>query len=191
MRIHKGKAAAVVAAVGLLAPGMTGASAQAAPKEIAARPGGGETVAAKKCDTKQVYYYVKNGYESYVGTNLYSDWMEGPGRITYQKTATSEANSSWSGDLGVSVNAVIAEIKSTYGKTVGKSHSVSDSWSYSAEVPKGKVRRLHQLKQSWTVRVVTWRYTTTDCKKTKELSNKGAKFPVKNHDYMWVLVGQS
>lgn len=185
MRNLRATAAAVVFAVGLLTQGGMVASAHAAQTE------NGGASAAKKCDTKQVYYYLKNGYEAYIGTNLYSDWLEGPGRITYQKTATSESNSSWSGDLGVSVNVVIAEIKSTYAKTVGKSHSVSDSWSYSAEVPKGQVRRLHQLKQSWSVQVVTWRYTTSDCKKTKELSNKRATFPVKNHDYMWILVGQS
>jgi hypothetical protein len=128
---------------------------------------------AKKCDT-----------------NLYSDWMEGPGRITYQKTATSESNSSWSGDLGVSIPLVIAEIQNKYSKTVGKSHAVTDSWSYTAEVPANKVRRLHQLKQSWRVQVVRWKYTTSDCKKTKEVSNKTATFPTKNRDYMWILVGR-
>jgi hypothetical protein len=40
---------------------------------------------------------------------------------------------SWTGDLGLSTDLVIAEIKSGYAKIVGKSHSVSDSWSYTAE----------------------------------------------------------
>ncbi|GAB2572627.1 hypothetical protein [Kribbella endophytica] len=172
-----------VGLAGLLAPGFVALGAEAAPATVDA--------VAKKCNTKEINWYVRGGKEVYVGTNLYSDWMEGPGRITYQKTATSESNSSWTGDLGISANVVIAEIKSQYAKTVGKSHSVSDSWSYTAEVPKNKVRRLHQLKQSWRVQVVRWRYTTTDCKKTKEVSNKTATFPVKNHDYMWILVGKA
>jgi hypothetical protein len=167
------------ALAGLLAPGLVALGAEAVPAGV-----------TKKCNTKEINWYVRGGKEVYVGTNLKSDWMEGPGRITYQKTATSESNSSWTGDLGVSTNLVIAEIKSSYAKTVGKSHSVSDSWSYTAEVPKNKVRRLHQLKQSWRVQVVRWRYTTTDCKKTKEVSNKTATFPVKNHDYLWILVGR-
>jgi len=174
------RTAAAIAAIGLLAPGALVATAQAAP-----------VAESKKCDTKQTYYYVKGGHEVYVGTNLYSEWLEGPGRITYQKTATSEANSSWSGDLGVSINLVIGEINNKYAKTVGKSHSVSAAWSYTAEVPAGKIRRLQQLKQSWRVQVVTWRYTTSDCKKTKDLSNKTATFPVKNRDYLWILIGQS
>jgi hypothetical protein len=103
----------------------------------------------------------------------------------------SESNSAWSGDLGVSINLVIGEISNKYAKTVGKSHSVSAAWSYTAEVPAGKIRRLQQLKQSWRVQVVTWRYTASDCKKTKELSNKTATFPVKNRDYLWILIGQS
>ena len=125
------------------------------------------------------------------GPNLHSDWFEGPGRITYSRTATSESNSAWTGDLGVSVSAVIAEIQSKYSKTVGKSYSVSQNWSYTAEVKAGQVRRLQQLKQSWMVQVVRWRYTTSNCKKTKEISKKTATFPVKNHDYMWILVGQN
>jgi hypothetical protein len=174
----------VVAGVaGLVAPGLVAMGAQAAPA--------GEVRVARKCNTKEINWYVRGGKEVYVGTNLKSDWMEGPGRITYSKTATSESNSSWSGDLGVSINLVIGEIQNKYSKTVGKSHSVSDSWSYTAEVPAGKVRRLHQLKQSWRVQVVRWRYTTSDCKKTKEVSNKTATFPVKNHDYMWILVGHA
>ncbi len=95
------------------------------------------------------------------------------------------------GDLGVSVSAVIAEIQSKYSKTVGKSYSVSQNWSYTAEVKAGQVRRLQQLKQSWMVQVVRWRYTTSNCKKTKEISTKTATFPVKNHDYMWILIGQN
>lgn len=174
MRLRRGIAAGVLIATGLVVPGV----ASAAP------------AAGKKCDTKTVYWYTRSGHEVYVGTNLHSDWMEGPGRITYQKTATSESNSSWSGDLGVSIPLVIAEIQSKYAKTVGKSQSVTDSWSYTAEVPSGKVRRLQQLKQSWRVQVVRWRYTTSDCKKTKEISNKTATFPTKNRDYMWILVGR-
>ncbi|MFD7152963.1 hypothetical protein ACFV9C_00095 [Kribbella sp. NPDC059898] len=174
MLLRRGIAAGVLIASGLVVPGVA-----------VATPG-----VAKKCDTNTVYWYTRSGHEVYVGTNLHSDWMEGPGRITYQKTATSESNSSWSGDLGVSIPLVIAEIQSKYAKTVGKSQSVTDSWSYTAEVPSGKVRRLQQLKQSWRVQVVRWKYTTSDCKKTKELSNKTATFPTKNRDYMWILVGR-
>lgn len=172
MRLRRGIAAGVLIATGLVVP----AAANAAP--------------AAKCDTNTINWYTRGGHEVYVGTNLYSDWMEGPGRITYQKTATSESNSSWSGDLGVSIPLVIAEIQNKYSKTVGKSHSVTDSWSYTAEVPAGKVRRLHQLKQSWRVQVVRWKYTTSDCKKTKEVSNRTATFPTKNRDYLWILVGR-
>lgn len=179
MRLRRGIVAGLLLATSLAVPG--------GPAYAAAVP---ET-AAKKCNTKTVYWYLRGGKEVYIGTNLHSDWMEGPGRITYQKSATSESNSSWSGDLGVSISAVIGEIQSKYSKTVGKSHSISDSWSYTAEVPKGQVRRLQQLKQSWRVSVVRWRYTTSNCKKTKELSSKSATFPVKNHDYMWLLIGQS
>ncbi|MGW7686672.1 hypothetical protein ACWGID_38390 [Kribbella sp. NPDC054772] len=174
MRVRRGIAAGLLLTTGLVVP----AVATAAP------------AAAKKCDTNEVNWYAKGGHEVYVGTNLYSDWMEGPGRITYQKTATSESNSSWTGDLGVSIPLVIAEIQNKYAKTVGKSHSVTDSWSYTAEVPANKVRRLHQLKQSWRVQVVRWKYTKSDCSATKELSNKTATFPTKNNDYMWILVGR-
>ncbi|WP_433017570.1 hypothetical protein [Kribbella sp. CA-294648] len=34
-------------------------------------------------------------------------------------------------------------------------------------------------------------HTTSDCKKTQEISSKTATFPVKNHDYMWILVGHA
>jgi hypothetical protein len=186
MRLQRAVVAGALLASGLVAQGAN--TATAAP---AMRAGSPETVGvAKKCDTKQVYWYTRYGHEVYVGTNLYSNWLEGPGRVTYSETATSESNSSWSGDLGVSIPLVIAEIQNKYSKTVGKSYSVSQAWSYTAEVPAGKIRRLHQLKQSWRVTVVRWRYTTSDCKKTKELSAKVATFPTKNRDYMWILVGR-
>jgi hypothetical protein len=181
MRLQRAAIAGVVLASGLLAQGASTANAASVEPEVRV---------AKKCDTKAVYWFTRGGKEVYVGTNLYSEWLEGPGRITYQKTATSESNSAWTGDLGVSIPLVIAEIQSKYAKTVGKSHSVSQTWSYTAEVPAGKIRRLHQLKQSWRVQVVRWRYTTSDCKKTKELSSKTATFPVKNRDYMWILIGR-
>ncbi|WP_405069889.1 hypothetical protein OG558_09565 [Kribbella sp. NBC_01510] len=182
MRLRQGIAAGLLLVTCLVVPSVP-ASATPAPATAPA--------AGKKCNTRTINWYTRYGKEVYVGTNLHSDWFEGPGRITYSRTATSESNSAWTGDLGVSVSAVIAEIQSKYSKTVGKSYSVSQNWSYTAEVKAGQVRRLQQLKQSWMVQVVRWRYTTSNCKKTKEISKKTATFPVKNHDYMWILVGQN
>lgn len=151
-----------------------------------------DALAAKKtCDTGKTYWYVRDGKKLEVGTNLHSDWFEGPGSITYSKTATAETNGSYSGEIGVSADAVIAKVDTTYGKTVGKSTSHSASWSYRAEVPKGKTRRLQQLKEAYSVVVYKWHYTKKDCSATKETDSERATFPIKGGEYSWMLIGRS
>ncbi|MCP3799945.1 hypothetical protein NLX83_11830 [Allokutzneria sp. A3M-2-11 16] len=148
---------------------------------------GAQALAA--CSTTQEYFYVKNGHLVDRGTNIRSDWLTGPGRITYTKTATAESNTTYNNDMNITAEAVIANISTTYGKSVGKSKSTSQSWSYGADVPAGKTRYLQQFYEHWRVTVVKWKYTNKNCKTTKVIKEKVATFPLKNGHYLWELVG--
>src|SRR5438105_15839933 len=109
MRIRTTAAAVAVAALATVGLQVAAGEADAAPSG-AASP---DQTAAGKCDTSKTYWWTRYGHDADIGTNLHSDWLDGPGAITYQQTATSEANSSWSGSLGVDIDAAIAHMQST------------------------------------------------------------------------------
>ncbi|SDN34643.1 hypothetical protein [Allokutzneria albata] len=148
---------------------------------------GAQALAA--CSTTQEYFYVEKGHLVDIGTNVRSDWLTGPGRITYTETVTAESNMSYTNDMNITAEAVIANISTTYGKSVGKSKSTSKSWSYGADVPAGKTRYLQQFYEHWRVQVVKWKYTNKNCKTHKIIKKKTATFPLKNGHYLWELVG--
>lgn len=101
---------------------------------------------------------------SYVrkATNLKSDYLAGPGTITYTKTTTAEVNASMSGEVTAEESVVLASASQTIGVSLGASWSKSGSWSYSKPVPAGKVARLVMFHESRKF-LVTKYYLDHDC----------------------------
>lgn len=90
----------------------------------------------------QVFYSFSNVTTSRLLSNLRSDYLRGPGTITYTKTTTGTASASMTGTVSAEAGVVFAKASASIGVTVGGSWSKSDTWSYSKPVPSGTTARL-------------------------------------------------
>ncbi|MFD8499320.1 hypothetical protein [Amycolatopsis sp. NPDC059657] len=131
-------------------------------------------------------YKISNGAKAWMATNLRSDYLTGPGSITYNKTTTSEVNASITGTTEAEAGIIFAKASASLSVSVGGSYSKSDSWSYTAEVPAGKTMRLQQYKEGRSFTVVKYRIVPP-CK-VKNLWTKKVTAPVKSPSYLWNLV---
>jgi len=131
-------------------------------------------------------YAISNGSRTWMATNLRSDYLRGPGTITYSKTATSTVNASITGTTSAEAGVIFAKASVSLAVSVGASYSKSDTWSYAATVPAGKAMRLQQYKEgrAFTVR----KYHIVPPCTTKYLWTKKVSAPVKNASYLWQLV---
>lgn len=95
----------------------------------------------------EVIYKFKDKSFKYHPTNLKSDWVtfRRGGSITYSKTATMEVNASATATVQAEAGVIFAKASASLGVTVGASHSKTDQWSYTADVPADKDHkyRLH------------------------------------------------
>ncbi len=131
-------------------------------------------------------YIISNGSRAWMATNLRSDYLRGPGTITYNKTTTSTVNASITGTTSVEAGVIFAKASASLSVSVGASYSKSDSWSYAATVPAGKVMRLQQYKEGRAFTVQ--KYKIVPPCKTKYLWKKKVTAPVRNASYLWQLV---
>ncbi len=131
-------------------------------------------------------YTFSSPSKAWLATNLRSDFLRGPGTITYSKTATSTVNASITGTTSAEAGIIFAKASVSLAVTVGASYSKADTWSYAATVPAGKVMRLQQYKEgrAFTVR----KYRIVPPCTTKYLWTKKVSAPVKNASYLWQLV---
>ena len=170
MRIRTAVTSTALAFTATIAPAAVGLGAQA----FAACP-----------EVGQVYYSISNGKKDWKPTNLRSDYLTGPGAISYTKSATSETNASLTGTTTAEAGAIFAKASVSLGVQVGKSWSKSDTWSYRADVPAGQTRRLQQYKEA---RAFTVKKTTivAPCN-VKTVWTKNVVAPVKNNNFLWQL----
>lgn len=170
MKLRRATAVALMAASVTIAPAALGGGAQA----LAACP-----------EVGNVYYSISNGAKSWLKTNLRSDYLRGPGTITYNKTATSSVNASVSGTTSAEAGVVFAKASVSLSVTVGGSYSKSDSWSYAAHVAAGQTKRLQQFKESRSFTAKKTRIVAPCDTKTEWTRKFNA--PVKRATYKWQL----
>ncbi|MBB5851743.1 hypothetical protein ACFQ05_00550 [Amycolatopsis umgeniensis] len=132
-------------------------------------------------------YTISNGAKAWMKTNLRSDYLRGPGTITYNKTTTSSVNASITGTTSAEAGVIFAKASVSLAVSVGASYSKADSWSYAATVPAGKTLRLQQYKEGRSFTVQKYRIVPP-CK-VKYLWTKKAVAPVKSPSYLWQLIG--
>jgi hypothetical protein len=84
-----------------------------------------------------IIYSFTNKSFTYYPTNINSDWvvLRRGGSITYSKTATMEVNASATATVQAEAGVIFAKASTSLGVTVGRSHSNTDQWSYTANVP--------------------------------------------------------
>jgi hypothetical protein len=133
----------------------------------------------------QVSYSISNGAQSWLPTNLVSDYLKGPGTISYSKSATSTVSASVAGTTSAEAGIIFAKASVSLTVTVGGSYSKADTWSYSKPVPSGQTKRLRQYKEgrSFTVKKTE---IVAPCG-VKTLWTRNFNAPVKSPTYKWDL----
>ncbi|ONI76067.1 hypothetical protein ALI144C_35800 [Actinosynnema sp. ALI-1.44] len=171
MRVRSLVTATGLAVSGLLAPAVVGAGFQAS----AACP-----------EVGQVSYSFSGVSKAWLPTSLRSDYLTGPGSITFSRNTTSSVNASITGTTSAEAGVIFAKASVSIGITVGASYSRSDTWSYTANVPSGQTKRLQQFKEA---RKMTVKKTqiVAPCN-VKTVWTKTATAPVKSNTYKWTLV---
>jgi hypothetical protein len=126
-------------------------------------------------------------------TNLSSNFITGPGTITYTRNATSLTGQQVSAQFSVDEGLLFVSAKETYGLTLQRSHSQTEQWSYAKTVPAGKTERLEQYHQSYEIGI---RQTYMGYKKGgichvyTEISKTGNFFPsasASSESFCWAL----
>ena len=93
-----------------------------------------------------IYKFSKKSF-TYHPTNIKSDWaiFRKGGSITYSKTKTMQVSASMTATVSAEAGVIFAKASTSLGLTVGASHSWSEQWSYTANVPADRKHkyRLH------------------------------------------------
>lgn len=99
--------------------------------------------AAAYCtEVGNVYYSFSNKSVSRILSNKRSDYLRGPGTITYTSSTTATASASMTATVSAEAGIVFAKASASLGVTVGASWSKTGTWSYTKPVPAGTTARL-------------------------------------------------
>lgn len=159
---------AIVFLVSMTAPAMTASPALA------------------RCDAPNYIYKFTKVSKSKRLTNLRSDYLKGPGAITYEETKTASTKAEMTASVSAEAGVVFAKASTSIGVTVGKEWSKSGSWSYQAKVDRGR-----------TARLVMWHVSRKFLVTKKRLDPEGCSYhrvyrawvnaPVKANTNVWKL----
>jgi hypothetical protein len=88
---------------------------------------------------------------AWLPTNVGSSFLTGPGTITESQSATSQVAEQVSATFGFDEGFLFASVKEQYGVSLQHTHSQTQTWSYSKEVPKNQTLRVQQYHQSYEI----------------------------------------
>ena len=124
---------------------------------------------------------------AWLGTNLHSDYLTGPGSITYSKQKTSTVTGTYRATGKVEVDLIVLKFGAEAGPAISYSVARSASWSYRAEVPAGRTKRLQQYKEARSF-TVQKREIVAPCN-VKTVWSRKFTAPMKSNTYRWALAG--
>jgi hypothetical protein len=108
------------------------------------------TSAFAHCPEETDYSRSGSATKVWLGTNLYSALVTGPGSIVKTFTKTSETSATASASFSVSAG-VIASATAEVGVSLTSSSSYSQSWAYNIEIPSGTTARAHFFKEGYKI----------------------------------------
>ena len=126
-------------------------------------------------------------------TSLTSNFLAGPGTITYTTTKTSTVGQQVSATFSLDEGLLFASVKEQYGIQLQRTHSQAGAWSYAKSVPAGQTDRLQQYHQSYEIGIkqTYMGYATGGiCHVYTEISKTGNFFPAasrSNATFCWAL----
>jgi hypothetical protein len=147
----------------------------------------GVAEARRQCTTDRYTHRITNVRVSRLATNLRSDYLRGPGTISYAKTKTAEVNASVSAEVSAEAGVVFAKASASVGTTVGGSYSKSGTWSYSKSVPRGRTARLVMFHESRSFTVTKYRLTNGGCSLGAVVYSSRVNAPVRADINVWDL----
>lgn len=143
------------------------------------------TTASASClEVGNVYYSFKNVKTS-KATNLKSDYLKGPGTISYSMNKTGTVSATITGTTSVEAGVILAKASAFIGVSVGKTWSRGDTWTYTKSVPKGKTARLVIFHETRSMTVTKTRIEGP-CRVVK-VWTKNVKAPRKANLNVWKL----
>jgi hypothetical protein len=148
---------------------------------------------AQGCDSNGTYYAIINKKTVNKPTNVYSDWGRPGIRITYSKTKEATKKAEGTATVGADAGVIFAKASTSFGVTVGKSWSQSDTWSYAATVAKkpgktkGRLMMYHESKSFTAHKYRVYTGPGGTCK-TETIYKKPGIAPVKKNDRnLWAI----
>lgn len=137
------------------------------------------------CAPEKPKFTLSGATASYRPTNIVSDFIQGPGRITYSKTKTAEA--SWSGSVGVGgdIGPIVAKMTASLEGSYTRGWSKASTWSYSLDIARGKTQRIRMYHASKKVKVSKKTFNTGRCTWRTAYSNKTVDVPKRQNVNVW------
>ena len=172
--MNRRTAPAFVTALAVCATGLVTATASPA-AAVCKPPDGAENI-----------WYFTNIKKSSLGTTIASNYLKGPGTISYSTTKAASVNATMSASVSAEAGVVFAKASTTMGVSVGKTWSKDQTWTYSKAVPKGKTARLRLYQQSRSFSVEKKYWDERSCK-YKRVYKGNANAPRKTSVLVWRL----
>lgn len=145
--------------------------------------------ALARCAEEQYIYKFTKVSKSRRLSNLRSDYLEGPGTISYSRTKTAVAKAAMTATVAAEAGVVFAKASTSLGVTVGKEWSKSGTWTYSKPVPAGKTARLVMWHQSRKFLVTKKRLDGNECRYIR-VYRSWVNAPVAANINVWGLQNQ-
>ncbi len=115
------------------------------------------TASATCPENGQVGYTIKHVKKSRLATNLKSDYLRGPGTISYSKNKTASVSVTGTVSAGAEAGVIFAKASVSASVAVGGTWTHGGTWSYTKPVPKHKTARLVMYHESRSFDVTKWR----------------------------------
>lgn len=92
-------------------------------------------------------------------TDFRSAYIEGPAKMSHDGKATARTKATVKTTASIDVNAVIAKASRIYGIALRPTWSLTDTWTFSMDVPSGKTARVVMYHESRKIYAVKKRIT--------------------------------
>jgi hypothetical protein len=116
---------------------------------------------------------------AWLPTNVGSSFLPGPGTISESQSQTSQASQQISANFSFEEGVLFASAQEQYGVSLQRTHSQTQTWTYTKQVPKGQTLRVQQYHQGYEIgiRVKRMGYLNLKCHVYTMTSLTGNYFP--------------
>lgn len=137
------------------------------------------------CAPEKPIFKISNVKVAYRPTNVMSDFIKGPGSISYSKSKA--ATSTWTGSAGIGgdIGAIIAEANIKIEGSYAKAWTKDTTWTYRLDIASGKTQRIRMFHASKSFSVAKKTFNSGQCKWKTVYSGKNVIVPSKSNVNVW------